>query len=86
MNQTPDVESKHWTVTCQDAADGTGDLIVPLPADLLTRMDLAKGDALYIIEAYVGTHKGLVLSKTSTIPDRTDELVEYFASEDKMKT
>lgn len=82
MNHAPDAENKRWIVTCQDAADGTGDLIVPLPADLLTEMGLADGDTLHIIEAYAGTHKSLVLSKTATIPDRTDELVEHFNSED----
>lgn len=78
MNHAPGTEIKRWTVTCQSSADGTGELIVPLPADLLTQMGLAEGDTLYIIEAYAGTHRSLVLSKTSTIPDRIDELVDYF--------
>ena len=82
MNPTPAPENKRWIVTCQDAADGTGDLIVPLPSDLLTEMGLVDGDTLYIVEAYAGTHKSLVLSKTAAIPDRIDELVEHFDSED----
>lgn len=82
MNPTPNPENKRWIVTCQDAADGTGDLIVPLPADLLTEMGLVEGDTLYIVKAYAGTHKSLVLSKTETIPDRIDKLVEYFNSKE----
>jgi hypothetical protein len=77
MNLTTGSENKRWRVTCQAAADGTGDLIVPLPADLLTEMGLPNSDMLYIFEAYAGTHKSIVLSKTATIPDRIDEPVEH---------
>jgi hypothetical protein len=70
MKPTRSSENKRWVVTCQEAADGTGDLIIPLPADLLTEMGLEDGDSLYITEAYACTHKSLVLSKTATTPDR----------------
>ncbi|KAA0952600.1 AbrB/MazE/SpoVT family DNA-binding domain-containing protein [Pseudomonas sp. ANT_H12B] len=46
MNPTPSSENNPWIVTCQDAADGTGDLIVPLPDDLLAAIGLAIGDKL----------------------------------------
>lgn len=46
MNQTPGSENKRWIVNCQDAADGTGDLIVPLPDDLLAAIGLTSGDKL----------------------------------------
>lgn len=41
-------ESETWTVTCQDAADESGNLIVDLPAELLTIMDLTLGSELTI--------------------------------------
>ena len=46
MNPTHDLKSKRWTVTCQDAADDSGDMIVPLPDDLLSQMGLVIGDTL----------------------------------------
>lgn len=46
MNPTPDTEGKRWIVICEDAADGTGDLILPLPDDLLAATGLACGDKL----------------------------------------
>ena len=48
MNPTHDLKSKRWTVTCQDAADDTGDMIVPLPDDLLSQMGLVIGDTLTV--------------------------------------
>lgn len=45
MNRVPGTENQRWTVTCQDAADGTGDMIVPLPDDLLSKIGLVIGDA-----------------------------------------
>lgn len=55
MNPTPGSENKRWTVTCQDAADGTGDLIVPLPDDLLAAIGWACGDKLNMEEQPDGT-------------------------------
>lgn len=37
---------KRWTVECLDAGDGSGDVIVELPQDLLDEMNLKTGDAL----------------------------------------
>ena len=48
MNPAPGTENQRWTVTCQDAADGTGDMIVPLPDDLLSQMGLVIGDTLTV--------------------------------------
>lgn len=39
---------ERWTVKCQDAADGSGDLIVDLPPELLLKMGLSPGDELTI--------------------------------------
>ena len=37
---------KSWTVECLDAGDGSGDVLVELPQDLLDEMNLKTGDAL----------------------------------------
>ena len=76
MNAAPGTANQRWTVTCQDAGDGSGDLIVPLPADLKSDMGLAVGDTLNIIKAYADTHKNIVLSDTARIPDCVDERVK----------
>lgn len=55
MNRVRDAENKRWSVTCQDAADGTGDMIVPLPDDLLNQMDLITGDTLAVEKMADGT-------------------------------
>jgi antitoxin ChpS len=41
-------ESERWTVKCQETADGTGDVIVDLPPELLARLGLNLGDELTI--------------------------------------
>lgn len=41
-------ESEHWTVRCQDTADGSGDVIVDLPPELLAKLGLEVGDDLTI--------------------------------------
>lgn len=38
--------SERWTVKCQGTADGSGDVIVELPLELLAKMGLALGDDL----------------------------------------
>lgn len=35
-----------WNVVCQDAGDGSGDLVVELPEDLLTELNWKEGDTL----------------------------------------
>ncbi|CAI8916458.1 hypothetical protein EMIT0324P_21178 [Pseudomonas chlororaphis] len=42
--------SQSWTVTCQDAKDGSGDFIIDLPPDLLTELGLGVGDVLTVVE------------------------------------
>ncbi|PPA02661.1 AbrB family transcriptional regulator [Pseudomonas sp. MWU12-2312b] len=41
-------ENERWTVKCQETADGTGDVIVDLPPELLPRLGLCLGDELTI--------------------------------------
>lgn len=41
-------ESARAIVKCQDAGDGTGDVIVELPADILKSIGLNIGDSLSI--------------------------------------
>lgn len=41
-------ENERWTVKCQDTADGSGDVIVDLPPDLLAKLGLGLGDELSI--------------------------------------
>lgn len=36
------------TVICQDPSDGSGDLIIDLPQDVMERMKVAPGDLLSI--------------------------------------
>ena len=62
MNHVPGTENQRWTVTCQDAADGTGDMIVPLPDDLLSEIGLVIGDTLTVEKQPDGS---LTLTKTS---------------------
>lgn len=39
-------EAQRWTVKCQDPADGSGDIIVDLPPELLASLGLSVGDVL----------------------------------------
>ncbi|MGH8387844.1 MAG: AbrB/MazE/SpoVT family DNA-binding domain-containing protein [Pseudomonas sp.] len=41
-------ETQRWTVKCQDPEDGSGDVIVDLPPDLLARLGLSIDDVLTI--------------------------------------
>lgn len=41
-------ESMRTTVKCQDPGDGSGDVIIDLPDDILECMDLHIGDSLSI--------------------------------------
>ncbi len=67
-----------WTVTVEQDEDG--DLIVPLPNELLAKLGVEIGDSLYLIEGVVGTTQCLVLSKPPRIPDRVDDLVGHWDS------
>lgn len=41
-------DTQSWTVKCQDPADGSGDVIVDLPSDLVTALGLGEGSVLTI--------------------------------------
>jgi antitoxin ChpS len=41
-------DKNRWTSVCQDPGDGSGDLIVDLPPELLEKMGLEAGDELTI--------------------------------------
>lgn len=41
-------EAKRWTVKCQDPLDGSGDVIIDLPMELLASFGLSIGDVLTI--------------------------------------
>jgi hypothetical protein len=40
----------HWTVTLEEADDGSGDLVMPLPQDLLDGAGWKEGDTLEWID------------------------------------
>jgi antitoxin ChpS len=53
-------DAKRWTAICQDPADGSGDVIVDLPPDLIASLGLCAGDVLtmeVILGAIVLTRK-----------------------------
>jgi len=68
-----------WTVKIEQ--DEEGSLVVPIPDELLAQLGVGIGDSLYLVEEYVGTACGLVLSKTPQVPDRVDALVEHWNNE-----
>ena len=41
-------QAQRWTVKCQDASDGSGDVIIDLPTELLVSLGLSIGDVLTI--------------------------------------
>lgn len=41
-------ESERWIVKCEDTKDGSGDVLVELPQDLLSVLELGIGDELTI--------------------------------------
>ncbi|QAY84025.1 AbrB/MazE/SpoVT family DNA-binding domain-containing protein [Pseudomonas arsenicoxydans] len=41
-------EAQRWTVKCQDPADGSGDVVIDLPPELLDSLGLNIGDVLTI--------------------------------------
>ena len=45
----------NWTITVQDAEDGSGDLILPFPEDLLESAGWKEGDTLEWIDNKDGT-------------------------------
>ena len=58
-----------------------GDGAIRIPDEALQELELDVGDSLYLIEEFVCNTRCLVLSKTSQIADRIDELTEAWNSE-----
>jgi hypothetical protein len=40
----------HWTVTAKEADDGSGDIVLPLPQDMLDQVGWTEGDTLEWID------------------------------------
>jgi antitoxin component of MazEF toxin-antitoxin module len=57
-----------------------GDGAIRIPDEALQELELDVGDAVYLIEEFVGNARCLVLSKTPQIADRIGELTEAWAS------
>jgi len=53
-----------------------GDGAIRIPDEALQELELDVGDAVYLIEEFVGNTRCLVLSKKPQIEDRIDELTE----------
>lgn len=60
--------------------DWDGDGAIRIPDEALQELELDLGDAVYLIEEFVGNTRCLVLSKTAQIADRIDELTEAWDS------
>lgn len=45
----------HWTISLEEADDGSGDLVMPLPQDLLDGAGWKEGDILEWIDNNNGT-------------------------------
>ncbi|WP_223507698.1 AbrB/MazE/SpoVT family DNA-binding domain-containing protein [Pseudomonas sp. BF-B-25] len=58
-----------------------GDGAVRIPDEALQELELDVGDAVYLIEEFVGNTRCLVLSKTAYIADRIDQLTEAWNGE-----
>ena len=58
-----------------------GDGAIRIPDEALQELELDVGDAVYLIEEFVGNTRCLVLSKTAHIADRIDELTEAWNGE-----
>ena len=57
-----------------------GDGAIRIPDEALQELELDVGDAVYLIEEFVGNTRCLVLSKMPQIADRIDELTEALDS------
>ncbi|WP_459731165.1 AbrB/MazE/SpoVT family DNA-binding domain-containing protein [Pseudomonas sp. MHK4] len=60
-----------------------GDGAIRIPDEALQELELDVGDAVYLIEEFVGNTRCLVLSKEPQISDRIDELTETWNSGQK---
>jgi len=50
-----DMTNKKWTVTVEEADDGSGDLVIPLPQDFLDLQGWVEGDTLNWVDNHDGT-------------------------------
>jgi len=57
-----------------------GDGAIRIPDEALQELELDVGDAVYLIEEFVGNTRCLVLSTTPRIADRIDEISETWDS------
>ena len=57
-----------------------GDGAIRIPDEALQELEQDVGDAVYLIEEFVGNTRCLVLSKTPQIADRIDELTDAWTS------
>ncbi|WP_154860042.1 AbrB/MazE/SpoVT family DNA-binding domain-containing protein [Pseudomonas fluorescens] len=55
--------------------DWDGDGAIRIPDEALQELELDVGDAVYLIEEFVGNTRCLVLSTKPQIADRIDELI-----------
>jgi len=63
-----------------------GDGAIRIPDEALQELELDVGDAVYLIEEFVGNTRCLVSSKTPQIADRIDELTEFWNDEQRGTT
>jgi len=59
-----------WRVACQDPRDGSGDVIVELPSELLAKLGWTLGDELKVEKSEEGI--SLTLKPQSVRPDTDD--------------
>jgi antitoxin component of MazEF toxin-antitoxin module len=60
-----------------------GDGAIRIPDEALQELELDVGDAVYLIEEFVGNTRCLILSKTPQIADRIDELTDGWDNEQR---
>ena len=60
-----------------------GDGAIRIPDEALQELEFDVGNAVYLIEEFVGNTRSLVLSKKPQITDRIDELTEAWNSEQR---
>lgn len=60
--------------------DWNGDGAIRIPDQALQELGVDVGDSVYLTEEFVGSTRCLVLSKTPTLSNRMDELIESLGS------
>ena len=66
--------------------DWDGDGAIRIPDEALQEMELDVGDSLHLLEEFIGNTRCLVLSKSTKLPDRIDELVEAWDRDTQSRT